>query len=81
VLGALAGAAALRPLQHKAVVYGFVALFAIRALQRVVFQQEVTGAFGITPGRNLGAAILFFALAAVLFVLYRAAETRRPGRP
>jgi hypothetical protein len=80
VLGGLAAAAALKPLQHKTVVYGFVALFSIRALQRLVFQQEISSAFGIAPQRNLGAAIFFFALAAVLFVLYRAAERQRALR-
>lgn len=78
VLGGLAAAAALEPLRHKAVVYGFVALFAIRALQRLVFQQELSSAFAIAAARNLGAMVFFFAMAATLFVLYRYVEKRRP---
>jgi hypothetical protein len=77
VLGGLAAAAAIKPLRHKTVVYGFVALFSIRALQRLVFRQEVSNAFAIPEARNLGAMILFFALAAVLFLLYRSAEKRQ----
>ena len=80
VLGGLAAAAALKPLHHKAIVYGFVALFAIRASQRLVFRQELESAFAIPDGKNLGSMVLFFALAAVLFVLYRAAEKRQPLR-
>jgi hypothetical protein len=71
VLGGLAGVAALTPLRHGAIIYGFVALFALRALQRLVFQQEIHTAFAIAPTRNLGAMVLFFAMAAALFVLYR----------
>jgi hypothetical protein len=77
VLGGLAAAAALKPLYHKAIVYGFVALFSLRALQRLIFQQEVEAAFSIPSARNLGAMTLFFALAAVLFAVFRAAEKRQ----
>lgn len=78
VLGGLAAAAALRPVHYEAVVYGFVVLFAIRALQRLVFREELSSAFGISEARNLGAAVFFFGLAAVLLVLYRSAAKRRP---
>ena len=77
ILGGLAAAAALKPLYHKAIVYGFVALFALRALQRLVFQQELQAAFSIPTSRNFGSMVLFFALAAVLFVVCRAAEKRQ----
>ena len=77
VLGGLAAAAALKPLYHKAIVYGFVALFTLRALQRLVFQQELQTAFSIPSARNLGSMVLFFTLAAVLFAVYRAAEKQR----
>ena len=77
VLGGLAAAAALRPLRHKAIVYGFVALFAIRASQRLIFQQELQSAFAIPSARNVGSMVLFFAMAAILFVLYRFAEKRQ----
>jgi hypothetical protein len=77
VLGGLAAAAALKPQYHKAIVYGFVALFALRALQRLIFQQELQTAFSIPSARNLGSMVFFFALAAVLFAVYRAAEKRQ----
>ena len=77
VLGGLAGAAALAPLRHRAIVYGFVGLFGVRALQRLVFQQEIHSAFSIAPARNLGAMVLFFAMAVALLVLYRHVEGRQ----
>ena len=77
VLGGLAAAAALRPLHHKAIVYGFVALFTVRALQRLIFRQELQTAFSIPSARNLASMALFFALAAVLFAVYRAAEKQQ----
>lgn len=77
VLGVLAAAAALKLLHYKAIVYGFVALFALRALQRLIFQQELQTAFSIPSARNLGSIVLFFALAAALFAVCRAAEKRQ----
>src|SRR2546430_1289061 len=77
VLGGLAAAAALKPLYHKAIVYGFVALFALRALQRLIFQQELQTAFSIPSARNRGSMVFFFALASVLFAVYRVAEKRQ----
>lgn len=79
VLGGLAGVAALAPLRHGAVVYGFVALFTIRALQRLVFQNEVSAAFAMAPARNLGAMVLFFAMAAALLMLYRHVQRQAPA--
>ena len=80
ILGGLAAAAALKPLHHKAIVYGFVALFTLRALQRLIFQQELQAAFSIPSARNLGSMALFFGLAAVLFAVYRAAEKQQALR-
>jgi hypothetical protein len=77
VLGGLAAAAALRPLYHKAIVHGFVALFALRALQRLIFQHELQTAFSIPSARNIGSMALFFGLSAVLFAVYRAAEKQQ----
>jgi hypothetical protein len=37
VLGMLAGFAALNPLAHKTIIYGFAILFSVRALQRPLF--------------------------------------------
>lgn len=82
ILGALAAAAARDPLRYPVIVYGFVMLFTIRALQRLVHQREIFEAFAIAPGRNLGAMVLFFVMAASLFTLYRhvARNARGAGR-
>jgi hypothetical protein len=71
VLGILAAYAARNPLGNKMIVYGFVTLFAIRSLQRVVFGGEIYAAFAIAPGRNIGNAVFFMAMALALFALYR----------
>jgi hypothetical protein len=78
VLGLLAVAAAREPERHEAVVLGFVVLFAIRAVQRLVFGDDLTGAFGIAPWRNTINVVVFAVQAIVLFLLWRAA--RVPGR-
>lgn len=80
VLGILAAVAALNPLRNKMIVYGFVTLFAIRALQRIVFSREVYDAFAIAWGRNIGNAVFFILLATALFTLYRFVA-KREGMP
>lgn len=72
-LGLMAGAAARDPLGHRSVVYGFVVLFVLRGLQRLVFQADIASAFGIDSGRNMGNAIFFLLMAAALVWLLRAA--------
>ena len=51
-----------------------------RALQRVIFGEEITTTFGIESGRNLGNMVFFFGLAAVLIVLDVLAR-RAPPQP
>lgn len=72
-LGVMAGAAARNPLDHLPIVYGFAVLFAIRGLQRLVYQGEIETALSIGASRNLGNAILFLVMAAALVVLYKLA--------
>jgi hypothetical protein len=74
VLGVLAGVAARNPLAHTSVVYGFVLLFSIRGLQRLIFQDEIGTAMAIDASRNLGNAIFFLAMAAILVLFYRLAS-------
>ncbi len=74
VLGVLAAVAARNPLKNTMIVYGFVILFAARAVQRFMFREEIYEALAIAPGRNMTAMVLFFVLAASLFALYRLAE-------
>ncbi len=66
-LGLLAVAAAWNPLRHRVIIYGFVFLFLARALQRVVWSEEVQQAFGISSGRNV-ANMIFFSFSAFALV-------------
>lgn len=72
-LGVMAGAAARDPMAHRSIVYGFVVLFVMRGLQRLVFQGEIASAMSIESGRNIGNAVFFLLMAAALFWLFRAA--------
>ena len=76
ILGVLAAAAARDPRRYAAVVLGFAALFALRALQRAVFAQEITSAFAITPGRNMLNLVVFVVQAAAVYLLWRATRAR-----
>lgn len=78
VLGFLAAVAARDPERYDAVIIGFIGLFLIRSLHRVVFGSVLTSAFGISASRNTVNMILMAALAIVLFLLWRAARVR-PG--
>jgi len=77
-LGVMAGAAARSPLSHRSIVYGFVVLFTLRGLQRLVFQGEIVSALGIDSGRNTVNAVFFLLMAAALVWLFRAAG-KSPG--
>jgi hypothetical protein len=84
VLGSLGVAAALDPLRHRLIVYGFIGVLLLRDLQRLVYHQDLQEAFGISPERNLATGAFFFALAVGLFVLLhlaggRAAPAGREG--
>ena len=72
-LGVMAAAAARDPRRYSAVVGGFVILFAIRALHRVVFGGVLQSAFGIPSSRNMTNMAIFAVQAVLLFVLWRAA--------
>ncbi len=68
-LGVFAGAAALDPLRHRLTIFVFAGIFIARALQRLMFGDEVTEIFGIDSGRNMGNMVFFVGLAAILIVL------------
>lgn len=76
ILGLLAGAAAREPERYEGVILGFVILFAIRSLHRLVYGDVLTQAFGIAPSRNMANMIIFAAQAIALFILWRASRTR-----
>ena len=75
-LGAIAAAAALDPLRHRAVIYCFVLLFVLRSAQRLLFADEIHSVMGIDTTRNLLAVGFFLLLAAALLGLERAATQR-----
>jgi hypothetical protein len=75
-LGLMAVAAARDPHRYEWVVLGFVALFTIRALHRLIFGGVLASAFSIAPSRNMLNMVLFFVLAILLFGLWRASRPR-----
>lgn len=75
-LGVMCAFAALNPLRYRVIVYGFAILFFIRALQRLVFSDEIADVFGINIGRNIINASFFILLGLVLIVLERIASNR-----
>jgi hypothetical protein len=76
--GILAAAATRDPVRYSVIVLGFVILFAIRALQRIVFLQDVSAAFVIPPSRVVLQAIVMGGLAVALFAVYRWAAGTAP---
>lgn len=78
VLGLLAAVAARQPARYPAVIGGFVILFTIRALHRLVYQDVLATAFGISPSRSMATMVVFLAQAVALFLLWRAARLVEP---
>jgi len=77
-LGLVAIAAAREPLRYSGVVLGFVILFAIRALHRVVYGDVLANVFSIAPRRNTANLVIMAGQAVLLFLLWRAARTAEP---
>jgi hypothetical protein len=72
----LAVVAAWNPLQHRAIVYTLSGLLVARALQRLVFFEEIQRAFGISATRNIASMVFFLAIGIALFGLeWRAARS------
>ena len=74
VLGFLAAVAARDPERYDAVIFGFIGLFVIRSLHRVVFGAVLTTAFGISASRNTFTMVFMAAQAILLFLLWRSAR-------
>jgi len=68
-LSVAAAGAAINPLKFRVIIYTFATLFVLRAVQRLVFSQELNDTFGIAWSRNLGNVCFFLGLAATLIVL------------
>jgi hypothetical protein len=79
VLGLICIAAVRNPLKNPMIIYGFAVLFVIRAMQRVLFAQEIFETFSIGVSRNIVNITFFFAMAAVLIVLERLARREAAG--
>ena len=81
VLGVMALAAAIDPLRHKIVVYGFVTLFVVRDVHRLVFAREIEAAFGLPAHMNLVTNLFFISQAVAVFVLLQVARIESVKRP
>ncbi|MCA9253741.1 MAG: hypothetical protein KDA54_21645 [Phycisphaerales bacterium] len=68
-LGVAAGAAALRPLRHQPIIWGFVGLFVVRVFQRIVFHDLIAERFGISSSKLITASA-FFGILALLLILF-----------
>ena len=73
-LGIMAAMAAMNPLGNRAIIMGFVVLFTMRGLQRLLYMREIESVFAIPANRSLIQMVVMLALAAGLFLLWRAAS-------
>jgi hypothetical protein len=74
-LGILAALSARDPVRHSIVPLGFIILFGLRALQRLIFMHEIGAAFGISSPRLVVQFVVMAGLAVALFVVRRRAMT------
>lgn len=80
MVGLVVLAAARDPLNNAAIVYGLVALLAIRGLQRFIFQDAIVGDLAIESSRNVVNGIVFLSLAAVFAILFMLAKRQEAAR-
>ena len=78
-LGVMAAIAARNPLHNKLMIYGFVLLWLIRSLQRLIFWQEIQSAFVIPNGSMISGTVFVFLSGVLLVVLLYLAERQRPS--
>jgi branched-subunit amino acid ABC-type transport system permease component len=76
-LGIMAALAARDPLGNRPIIIGFVALFTMRGLQRLLFMDEIERVFAIPASRSLIQMVVMLSMALALWLLLRAAA---PGR-
>lgn len=69
VLGSLAAAAAYDPRRYRLVIWVFIEFFILRDIHRHVYQNDLVGAFGITPTMNLLTTIIVGSIACWLMLL------------
>ncbi|MBZ0165971.1 MAG: hypothetical protein K8I00_04120 [Candidatus Omnitrophica bacterium] len=73
-LGMFALIAARNPLAHLSTVYIFAALFAIRGLHRLIFQNDIQRIFVIESGKLMTGMAVFLGMAVVLVILAQVAK-------
>ena len=73
-LGVMAAMAARDPLGNRAIIIGFVVLFTMRGLQRLLFMNEIESVFAIPSSRSLVQMVVMLSLALGLLLLLRAAS-------
>jgi hypothetical protein len=73
-LGVMAAMAAMNPLGNRAIILGFVVLFTMRGLQRLLYMREIESVFAIPANRSLIQMVVMLALAVALFLLWRSAS-------
>ena len=73
-LGVMAAMAARNPLGNRSIILGFVVLFTMRGLQRLLFMNEIESVFAIPVSRSMVQMVVMLALALGLALLLRAAS-------
>ena len=68
-LSVFAAAAAKSPAKYRLTIYVFAGIFFLRALQRILFGEEITQLFGIDSGRNTANMVFFFVFGGFLIAL------------
>ena len=73
-LGVMAAMAARNPLANRSIIIGFVILFTMRGLQRLLYMREIESVFAIPSSRSLVQMVVMLAFAVALGLLLRAAS-------
>jgi hypothetical protein len=79
-LGIMAGLAARDPLGNRPIILGFVLLFTMRGVQRLLFMDEIERVFAIPSSRSLIQMVVMLSMALALWLLLRAAAPGRDAR-
>ena len=80
-LGVMAALAARNPLGNRSIIIGFVVLFAMRGLQRLLYMNEIESVFAIPASRSMVQMVVMLALAIALALLLRGATSGGASRP
>ncbi len=73
VLGVFLAIAAADPLFNRAIIYGFVFLFILRDILRIVYHKEILSAFSLSKRRNDLTNVFFLGLTLLMLILLFAA--------